>query len=514
MCVSRVSIRRSYRFSNGLSHFPIYAFHIQSIQSLNDISLCQRLFFLLRSFIGELEEQKVPHDSMSEQSKLAIRCCRYAQRRLSGRMFDKSVGLVAENDRQFSTGYPISRESTNSTSSRIQQQQKQLDYMNLLVSPSESTLGSNHGRYPIQDLNPSSPASLEDYAVDRDVGEERQRQSVVESLSGDAPAMNSIGSSCENYDQNPPTSDSSTSKQKKTKSKSILRMLKSSGKSTRSSKKQSTSFDQSTTAPRVGGSYSPTSSSNHRKSPKSSVKTSFSFPFMFHKNNAPSNLQTIDCAPPPPQTDTPPLSKHATEVMSLSRKFDNMAWILRQLDNSCLTIERNLMKSFSQKMADWALYSWSASNESALASVTHSFRSELRLINSPSPSAKLNHPDCIDAGTEMSEPSLLESTRFPILNPVDPSELLTSVNVDECFILPSAHFPLLLCFNSEYHAAGSPGLSQRKTLNRSSSSSGESLYRTSFEILGVHSKQWPSKVKDAFVIQCAVSGVIQESGVR
>ena len=38
--------------------------------ALNDINLCQRLFFLLRSFIGELEEQKVPHGYMSEQSAL------------------------------------------------------------------------------------------------------------------------------------------------------------------------------------------------------------------------------------------------------------------------------------------------------------------------------------------------------------------------------------------------------------------------------------------------------------
>lgn len=484
---------------------------------MNDISLCQRLFFLLRSFIGELEDQKAPHDSTSEQSTLAIRCCRYAQRRLSGRMFDKSIGLIGENDRPSSIGYPISRESTNSTSSRIHQQQKQLDYMNLLISPTESTLGNSQGGYPFQELNALPVSSLDDYAESGDTGEERHYlSSVVESLSGDVPAIDSVGSLRENYDQNPLTSDSSTSIQKKNKSKSILRMLKGSGKNNRSSKKQS-GFDHNT-APRAGGSYSPTSNSNSlRTSPKSSMKTSFSFPFVFQKQNVPSALQTIDCNPAPQQVDTPPQSKHVAEAMSLSRKFDNMAWILRQLDNSCLTIERNLMKSFSQKIADWALYSWSASNESALASVTHSFRSELRLINSPTPSSRQNHQDGIVAVTGMLESTLLESMRFPILNPVDPSELLTSIIVDECFILPSAHFPLLLCFDSEYNSAGSPGLAQKQTPHATlsgSSSSGETIYRISFEILGIHSKHWPAKVKDAFLIQCAVSGVVQASGVR
>ncbi len=496
--------------------------HFITRQSLNDISLCQRLFFLLRSFIGELEEQK--GDSISEQYKLAVRCCRYAQRRLSGRMFDKSIGLIAENDRQSSIGYPISRESTNSTSSMIQQQQKQLHYMNLLISPTESTIGNSQEGYPFQALNASSPSSLDDYAEYGDAGEELLHQSLAaESLSGDAPGMNAIGSSCDNDDQNPPKSESRTSKQKKNKNKSILGMLKGSGKNQRSSKKQSSdqnnAFDHSNNdAPRIGGSHSPTSSSNpQRKSNKSSIKTSFSFPFMFHKQNAPSALQTIDYAAPPPQIDTSPQCKHDADALSLTRKFDNMAWILRQLDNSCVTIERNLMKSFSQKMADWALSSWNASNESALASVTQSFRSELRLINSPTLS-KQNRPDGIDIGTEVLESTLLESSvRFPILNPIDPSELLTSLIVDECFILPSAHSPLLLCFNSEYTGAGSPGQSKIQTPNPTVSRrnrGGETLYRTSFEIVGIHSKQWPDNVKDAFVLQCAVFGVVQESGIR
>lgn len=428
-------------------------------------------------------------------------------------MFDKSIGLIGENDRQSSIGYPISRESTNSTSSRIQQQQKQMNYMNLLISPTESTVGISQGGYPYQERNAPSPSSLDDYAENGDDGE-------IVGSSGVTPAMNSVDSSNENYDQIPPTFDSSTTKQKKKKGKSILRMLKGSGKSSKNQSSEDTNaFNHSASnVPVLGSSHSPTSSSNpQRKSPKSSSKSSFSFPFMFHKQNAPLALKTIDNAPSPPQIDTPSQCDHDYEAMSLSRKFDNMAWILRQLDNSCLTIERNLMKTFSQKMADWALSSWSPSNENALASVTHSFRSELCLVNSPTPSAEQNNPDGVIAGTEMLESTLLESARFPILNPVDPSELLTSVIVDECFILPSAHFPLLLCFNSKCHRDGLLGLSQRQTPRPTQpcgNNSGETLYRTSAEIVGIYCKEWPNKVKDAFVIQCAVTGVVQESGVR
>ena len=122
-------------------------------------------------------------------------------------------------------------------------------------------------------------------------------------------------------------------------------------------------------------------------------------------------------------------TKESNDEMSMSRQFENMAWILRQIDNTCSAIEKNLMKSFSQKVADWAL--WSSSKESALASVTQSFRSDLRLMNNSGQS------------------SSSAEKRFPILNPLDPTELLTSVDANECFIIPSAHFPLLLCFDSQ-----------------------------------------------------------------
>jgi hypothetical protein len=109
----------------------------------------------------------------------------------------------------------------------------------------------------------------------------------------------------------------------------------------------------------------------------------------------------------------------------MSQKFENLIWILRRIDITCSKIEKKLVKSFPQKMADLALRPWTASKELALASITQNFQAELRRMNSESDS------------------------HFPILNnPVHSSEQLTSVDADECYILPSAHFPMLLCFNT------------------------------------------------------------------
>lgn len=427
--------------------------------ALNDINLCQRLFFLLRSFIGELEEQKVPHGYISEQSALAMRCCRYAQRRLSGRMFDKSAGCDDEKERHCSEGYPISRESSRT--------KQQADFLS--IAASESSIGHHNSNVTLSSLGMDDNTNL------RETGAVQELTESVSDLPGTISSSSLI-------DQTTSTSqseeqDGAISKKKK-KSKKIPRMLKG-GKS-----KKSSSSDQSSAAPStITGAASEESS---KKSPKSSSKS------FFPKFSKSASLETIDDATPPIIS----VSNDGPETISLSSKFENMASILRQLDNSCSTIERNLMKSFSQKMADWALYPWSESKESALASVTQSFRSELRLMNSRAGSS---------------------SSNFPILNPVDSTELLTSVDADECFILPSAHFPLLLCFNSEYNVVGSPKAcaisSSSQEGGGSSSSRVDTLYRTKVEVVGLHSTL-PPKVKEAFSIQGGIAGVVQESGVR
>lgn len=142
-------------------------------------------------------------------------------------------------------------------------------------------------------------------------------------------------------------------------------------------------------------------------------------------------------------------------------------------------------------MADLALFPFSASRESALTSVTQSFRTELRNINSDS--------------------------RFPILNPIDSLEQLTSVDADECFILPSAHFPMLLCFNSR-HSSGSPSSPVNSKVFTSQGGSFDTLYRTKVEVLGLRStaplSQKANGSGEAYVVQGSVSGVVHESGPR
>lgn len=454
-----------------------------------------------------------------------MRLCRYAQRRLSGRMFDKSARR--EKERHCSEGYPINRESASASRMRKSQQ----DYSHLTISASESLIGNPStattrvsddcdGDYPSPVLNASSE---DDNSDQQQMLQERPKSPLVaESSSEEVPASHG-SSSLENQDQNSIVSNgpSNAALKKKGKSKKILRMLKGGGKSIRGLKKSSsTSSDHgSTPALSIADSCGASPTQSNKKSPKSSIgKTSFSFPNVFNKQQSTTSsvLQTIDRASPqPPAKGSGADYGGPPSSISLSRKFENMAWILRQLDNSCQAIEKNLMKTFSQKMADWAL-SWSASKESALASVTQSFRSELRLMNPPNGESAAT----LIPGSELSE------SRFPILNPVDPSELLTSVDADECFILPSAHFPLLLCFDSE-RQTGSPerpaGASQSEighTRSRGGgendygSRSGDTLYRTQVEILSLRSTIMPQKAKDAFVIQGTVAGAIDESGVR
>ena len=435
------SFRRMMFFTNtNFIYLPHSHSSMFNVKALNDINLCQRLFFLLRSFTSSLEELKLPHGYTSESSALAMRLCRYAQRRLSGRMFDHEV-------------YPINRESTSNI---------------LAINVSDS------GESPSQEPNIPRQSSLDNNAG----GQHEQSIPIAESSSGDMLA--SFGESPTLEQPN----DQHLMDKKKSKGKKILRMLKG-GKS---AKKPSSEYHDGDSTPsgHLNGGGSSTVG-NVRKSPKGSSK---SFPFPFHKkNHSAPMLQALDVVPPSPTVNGSTIYNHqpaifsANSSTSLSRQFENMGWILRQLDNCTSAIEKNLMKTFSQKITDWALYPWSASKESALASVTASFRSELRLMNPSTASAE-------DV-----------ETRFPILNPVNPTELLTSVDADECFILPSAHFPLLLCFNSEYQM----GSSLQK-------GSGDTRYRTKVEILGLNSTS-PQNAKGGFLIQGAVAGVIQESGV-
>lgn len=169
------------------------------------------------------------------------------------------------------------------------------------------------------------------------------------------------------------------------------------------------------------------------------------------------------------------------------------SWILRQIDNTCMAIEKNLIKSFPQKMADWALHPWSASKESALTAVTLGLKTELRRMNNVTGSDS--------------------EGRFPVLNPVDPSEILTSVDADECFILPSAHFPMLLCFNSRPNP-GNPSVVSGADSHHGCSR--DTVYRVKVELVSLRSPSFSKNVKNgsAYAVQGVLSGILQESGSR
>ena len=99
-----------------------------------------------------------------------------------------------------------------------------------------------------------------------------------------------------------------------------------------------------------------------------------------------------------------------------STVYESMSDFLSELDRICSSLERSLQKSFRQKLTDWAVSAWSASKITALAGVTSTLRQSLKQLASP------------------------------LLNPVDPSQYLTKIVTEECYILPSAHFPILLTF--------------------------------------------------------------------
>jgi hypothetical protein len=182
----------------------------------------------------------------------------------------------------------------------------------------------------------------------------------------------------------------------------------------------------------------------------------------------------------------PPIASIPTEksLVPISTLFDNMARFLVELDSICDTVERSLLKSFSQKIADWALQPWSRSKHEALVAVTEGMRE-----------------------------SLNECRHLALVNPIESSEVLTSVDPQECYILPSAHFPLLLTFNvaKEEEVIRNPVFGQ------------ERIYRTRVEVVSVGgSKKSPINRGNGsalggnrtFLVHGAVSGVVKESGRR
>ncbi len=189
-----------------------------------------------------------------------------------------------------------------------------------------------------------------------------------------------------------------------------------------------------------------------------------------------------------------------TEVPSTALLFENMGWFLSNIDQLCGNIEQALLKSFSQKLTEWTLQPWSASKDRALADGTADMRNGLHVINLSGRSR---------ANEENSK------KWAPVINPVNSSEFLVSVIPEESYILPSAHFPLLLAFN----ACTRTDIDNAQLPSTSNSGVVDTWYQTSITINVIRGNDNTSKGDDkktgfAYVVHAAVGGEIKQTGKR
>lgn len=187
--------------------------------------------------------------------------------------------------------------------------------------------------------------------------------------------------------------------------------------------------------------------------------------------------------------------------------LENMGRLISNLDVLCKRVEGSLLKSFSRKMADYAMSPWSTSKDLALEEATLDLRNGLKSVN------------CEGSYDETTASSITAGRRecFPVMNPAKASEFLLYLNPEECYILPSAHFPLLLSFRSVQNEDISS-----VELNDSHLHNGgfgyvdvDTLYRTHVEFVSISNNGVGVGSKDsAYVCHAAVGGKILQSDRR
>ena len=185
----------------------------------------------------------------------------------------------------------------------------------------------------------------------------------------------------------------------------------------------------------------------------------------FHKSNTPFEINNAISTVNTHEFGYP------TYMSSHIKEMENF---LTRMDNICENIQNLLIKSNSQKVVEWAMPPWNATKEKTLSEATEKLRSGLKDIN-----MNLN---------------------FPLINPVDATELLSRVDPDESFILPSAHCPLLLSFDHKKP--------------HSSRSEDDVLYRTKVEVIALRGGQTNQgkREESIFFVQGSVAGQVQETG--
>lgn len=196
-----------------------------------------------------------------------------------------------------------------------------------------------------------------------------------------------------------------------------------------------------------------------------------------------------------------PIHLTMNHIYSMSTLFNSMSGFLVELEDVCESIEKKLLKSFSQKITDWALQPWSPSKDLAFADVTSDMRNSLHLVNL--------HSSKRNGGSNSDE----KKGGLSLLNPFDSSELLLTLVPEESFILPSAHFPLLLSFKSLTRPYAEKESKMPPSVENCESGFNETLYRTKVEFLTVKGKANTdgSLNKNSFIVHAALSGKIQET---
>jgi hypothetical protein len=244
---------------------------------------------------------------------------------------------------------------------------------------------------------------------------------------------------------------------------------------------------------------------------------------------------TAATAPSPPITQSqqaPPRPLSPRRILSSSHSLlshhhhstpsppllENMSEFVKELDGICTSIEKKLLKSISQKITKWALQPWSASKSSVLSSLTEGMRQSLAVHSGNVTAAKTMESSSSESLTTKarrrgSRGGASPEAPFCLVNPLDSKELLVGIDPKECYILPSAHFPILLTFDAterrqqHHHVSESLSFPSLPTLPSLLQGRGgqDQSYRIKVEICNVISSA------HRLVLHGAIGGVIQES---
>lgn len=226
-----------------------------------------------------------------------------------------------------------------------------------------------------------------------------------------------------------------------------------------------------------------------RRSSKALVSSNFLLP-----PTATKGPKSILKKEPSPRHNTLHEPHFAIEIPAFSTLFENMNCFLTSLDGLCTIVEKALLKSFSQKLTEWALQPWSSRKDRALAEATAEMRKRLVLL------------DEVQSNDESSS----RVKWSPIMSPTNSTEYLVSIDSENCYILPSAHFPILLSFRAVLpelsidHGIGS---------HIDSLCSLDSNYGVKVEFLSVldQSASNGASANTAYIVHAAIAGIIQKT---